>query len=749
VIAVMPQSVRFGSVCFTALLAVAPLSAQQPRELPPVHVPAHPADRRELDHVEALKLFGLGAIAERHNRLIQAVRSYEEAARLDPDAAAPLRALAPIYLALDRTDDALEACRKALELDPDDYDTGYFYGRQLRAVNKVKEAIAVLRRTAALPGLKERPDVRLQICLELGAVCETADDLKGAESAFRDAAAVFDRPDALVEQGPYTREEIDGQAAETYERLGRLCLRAGRTDQAIAAFQQAQKKDPARAARLSYNLAEVYAGQGKSRESLERLEEYLLTQPQGVEGYELKIRLQRKLGRDAAVLPDLEAACGHDKQNSALQLLLAREYHRAGRNADAERLYVELAKDSPTPEIYRGLFDLYIADARGAAQILDALDKAVGDAADKGDKPGDASAASRARAMLQVVRGDGELVKKLLIEANLRLRFPRGLAIQTRLLLAALAARTHQLAVAEDLYRSCLDGAGVNRGNEQEVYFGLLRVLMLAHKYEEVVTVATRGLKNEATLLAPLYEDLAMAQMALGRTAEALASADEVVRKAEDAASRMHYRLFRAEVLSQAGKHAEAAAECQSLLKEYNSAGDVREIRMVLSMVYSAAHDHAKSEEQLKLVLTADPDDATANNDLGYQWAEQNKDLDEAERMIRKALDLDHKQRTTGDALVLDGDQDNASYVDSLGWVLFRKGKLADARRELERAVSLQDGSESPEVWDHLGDVYFRSEMPAKAAETWRKAVSLYQTARRRPDDRLPEIQEKLRLVKP
>jgi hypothetical protein len=67
----------------------------------------------------------------------------------------------------------------------------------------------------------------------------------------------------------------------------------------------------------------------------------------------------------------------------------------------------------------------------------------------------------------------------------------------------------------------------------------------------------------------------------------------------------------------------------------------------------------------------------------------------------------------------------------------------------LERAVSLQDGSESPEVWDHLGDVYFRSEMPAKAAETWRKAVSLYQTARRRPDDRLPEIQEKLRLVKP
>ena len=417
-------------------------------------------------------------------------------------------------------------------------------------------------------------------------------------------------------------------------------------------------------------------------------------------------------------------------------------------NADAERLYLESAKDSPSPEVYCGLFDLY--KAQGAGRVLDALDKAVGDAAVKGVEPADASAASRALAMLQVVRGDRELVKELLIQANQRLRFSRGLAFQTRLLLAALAARTHQLGTAEDLYRSCLDSAGdLNRGNEQEVYFGLLRVLMLAHKYDEVVTIATRGLKNEATLLAPLYEDLAIAQMALGRTAEALESADEVVRKAEDAASRLRYRLFRAEMLSQAGKHTEASAECLSLLKEYNAAGDAREIRMVLSMVYSTAHDRAKSEEQLELVLKADPGDATANNDLGYQWADSDKNLDEAERMIRKALDLDHKQRTTGAALVLDGDQDNASYVDSLGWVLFRKGKLAEARAELERAVSLQDGSDSPEVWDHLGDIYFRSEMPAKAGEAWGKAVSLYQTTRRRPDDRLPEIQEKLRLLKP
>src|SRR5205814_2307409 len=103
--------------------------------------------------------------------------------------------------------------------------------------------------------------------------------------------------------------------------------------------------------------------------------------------------------------------------------------------------------------------------------------------------------------------------------------------------------------------------------------------------------------------------------------------------------------------------------------------------------------------------------------------AEQNRNLDEAERLIRRAIELDRRARSAGDSDDFEEEQitenDNAAYLDSLAWVLFRKGKLGEARQWLEKALALPDGKHDATVWDHFGDVCYRLKDVAKAREAW------------------------------
>ena len=66
------------------------------------------------------------------------------------------------------------------------------------------------------------------------------------------------------------------------------------------------------------------------------------------------------------------------------------------------------------------------------------------------------------------------------------------------------------------------------------------------------------------------------------------------------------------------------------------------------------------------------PDDPWPNNDLGYLYAEQGKNLEKAEAMIRKALQEE---------------PESFAYLDSLGWVLFKRGKAKEALEPLKKAA--------------------------------------------------------------
>src|SRR5260370_25708191 len=141
---------RFACPILAALacsIALSPYGRAQPPALfdPPAPlVEKKPATQQDIDRLESLKHYGDGLICERNNRLVEALKHLEKARQLDPDSALILRALVPLYLALDRGDDSLKACERIVELDPADFNTWYFYARQLKGLNRLKVTLTAL-----------------------------------------------------------------------------------------------------------------------------------------------------------------------------------------------------------------------------------------------------------------------------------------------------------------------------------------------------------------------------------------------------------------------------------------------------------------------------------------------------------------------------------------------------------------------------------------------------------------------------
>src|SRR5437870_693506 len=121
------------ALLITAFLG-APCLAQQETDISTR--PLRPLTRRELDRREALHLYAQASEHEHRNRLPEALRIYEKALRQDPDSTAILRALATLYLALDRQQESLDACKRVVSLDPEDFETWCNYARQLRSQDK-------------------------------------------------------------------------------------------------------------------------------------------------------------------------------------------------------------------------------------------------------------------------------------------------------------------------------------------------------------------------------------------------------------------------------------------------------------------------------------------------------------------------------------------------------------------------------------------------------------------------------------
>lgn len=127
-----------------------------------------------------------------------------------------------------------------------------------------------------------------------------------------------------------------------------------------------------------------------------------------------------------------------------------------------------------------------------------------------------------------------------------------------------------------------------------------------------------------------------------------------------------------------------------------------------LGQAYERAGRFEDAAGQFQRVLELRADDSTAMNYLGYMWADQGVNLEQALALIERAVALQ---------------PDNGAYVDSLGWAQYRLGRFSEARESLERAAELTPDNAT--IHDHLGDAYLALGDVERARAAYERALEL------------------------
>ena len=292
---------------------------------------------------------------------------------------------------------------------------------------------------------------------------------------------------------------------------------------------------------------------------------------------------------------------------------------------------------------------------------------------------------------------------------------------------------------AEALYG--LGSAGSRQGDELPALV-YLQLSLYLRPSSDLTAVTLAGLFEQlrhsdqaiaAYQLVPPSSPLKMgADIQIALELDGLGKTDEATRRLTDiVAARPHD----VEALS-------ALAELQRSTKKYAEAADTYDKAIAAvgipqrdnwtlfyfrGICYERSKQWPKAEVDFKKALELNPDQPLVLNYLGYSWVDQGLNLEEAFKMLRKAVEL----------------RPNDGYiVDSLGWAHYKLGQYVEATETLEKAIDLKPAD--PILNNHLGDAYWRVNRRIEAHFQWNHARDMGPD----PED-LPAILKKIEVGLP
>ena len=636
--------------------------------------------------------------------------AFEQAVKQDPRQVAIYREMLQVALRLNRVDDAVGYARKAVSLNPDDYQLLRWLSQQMIRQQKLPEAIELLEQARQSKTIDHKSAVFVNVLRDLGLIYMGTGKAKAAADCFEVVFAALKDP-AAYGLDDRTRRRLLANPVTSFERMGEVFLAAGRTDLAVEAFRAAAKRGQGNSATLGFNIARVHAETGKYDEALSELQVYFDKKQtsKGRAAYELLARILKGLKTADQLTPQLEKLAAHDPDNPSLKIFLADQYLAAEKFDKARTLYEQgLAKANPADREagHWGLAVLHRRSGR-VGELLESLGLAFDSRAD----------VKRLDAELKEIGGKPGLRKKLLAEASRQASDDQGRAPFARRLVAArLAIQLKQNESAATLLGWALAAEKASREVKDRLLLGqlrghvedLARVLMVDEKYVPAASLLRSAADDRAlgAFKPQFLFQLSQAYEFGDRTEQALAAIGEARRTSNHPL--LHYQ--EGWIHYHAHQWDKAVPLFERVIKQFpEDKSVVRRCRLSLSNIYVQQGDIRKGEQVLEAIFAENPEDTSVNNDLGYLYADQGKKLEQAEKMIRKALKAE---------------PDNSAYQDSMGWVLFKTGRYDEALKYLKKASADRDG-EDPTILDHLGDCLEKLKQTKPAIENWKKALEL------------------------
>jgi tetratricopeptide (TPR) repeat protein len=661
--------------------------------------PTAPLSKAEKDHVEANKLFTVAMLRLRQDRWAEGLQELREALAKHPTHLPALQQAALAAAQLDRRDESLDYCRRAVALDPKDADRLYLGGVLLAARGDETESLKLLEQARDLSGLQYRNPTRYLSIRE--ALVELYDKRRSFDLLAKTLTEILE----IVEHSdryqlsPIDQRILSRQRLAFHLKRAEALRSAKKYAEAEASLKELASREPALQKRILVDVAQIQLEAGRPADALKTLEEHFAFGESNVKAAIETLEKAFKAQGSAEFIPRLERLAKSQPSNPMLSRVLAIKLFDAGEFKRAEEMLQQLASDRETIPL---LLRTYVK-MRNAPMLLRTLRRLLQ------NRPGDEDV----EPVLGELERDHDLLKLVAKEAMTPEGVDKLSVADRERLLDLVGQRAYQAGLYEtaaQLFRRCVEISPQAKEHHWRLTLSLLR----AEKFEETIKAADEALAGGADDV-DVFELKASAMARLGKTAEAVKLLNELAARTKSPDLAVEIKLAIASAYQQGKDYPKAVEIYRALLDELGPSSDAHRIRYLLSGVYSALNDNKKAEAELVKIVETNPRPperilAGANNDLGFLWVDEGRNLDRAEQMIRAALK---------------SEPDNPAYVDSLGWALFKRGRIQESKELLQRAATAKSGDD-PVVWDHLGDVLYRLGERKAAADAWRKAVQLF-----------------------